>query len=26
VQVLRADQTETLIFRLRDGTWKRSAT
>lgn len=26
VQVLRADQIETLIFRLRDGTWKRSAT
>lgn len=26
VQVLCADQTETLIFRLRDGTWKRSAT
>jgi hypothetical protein len=26
VQALRADQIETLIFRLRDGTWKRSAT
>ncbi len=25
VQVLRADQTETLTFRLLDGTWKRSA-
>ncbi|MDW8299175.1 MAG: hypothetical protein RML95_07530 [Anaerolineae bacterium] len=26
VQVLRADRVETLIFRLRNGTWKRSAT